>query len=90
MDVVCIVNVVLIEVLGVIFNIVLYMFVKYVVVGFICFFVVDLGKEGIIVNCICFGVVCIGIIKNIFEESKIKFVWCCVFFVWYVDLEEVV
>ncbi len=84
-----IVNVASTEALGATPNIAPYTSAKHAVVGLTRSLAVDLGKEGITVNCICPGAVRTGITKDIPEEHKTKFVRRRVPLVRYADPEEV-
>ncbi len=84
-----IVNVASTEALGATPNIAPYTSAKHGVVGLTRSLAVDLGKEGITVNCICPGAIRTGITKDIPEESKTKFVRRRVPLVRYADPEEV-
>lgn len=66
-----------------------YTVAKHGVVGLTRAMAVDLGKEGITVNCVCPGAVRTGITRDIPEEHKTKFVRRRVPLVRYADPEEV-
>ncbi len=66
-----------------------YTVAKHGVVGLTRALAVDLGKEGITVNCVCPGAVRTGITQDIPEEHKTKFVRRRVPLVRYADPEEI-
>ncbi|MEQ8347538.1 MAG: SDR family oxidoreductase [Sneathiellaceae bacterium] len=84
-----IVNVASTEALGATPAIAPYTSAKHAVVGLTRSLAVDLGREGITVNCICPGAVRTGITQAIPEEHKAKFVRRRVPLVRYAEPEEV-